>query len=53
MLAGVRGLGPAKQSALLDTFGSLEAIRGASVEELAAVKGVGPALATAIREHLG
>ncbi|HEX2026380.1 MAG TPA: helix-hairpin-helix domain-containing protein [Nitriliruptorales bacterium] len=44
----VRGLGPAKQRALLDAFGSLEAIRAASVQELTQVRGVGEATAREI-----
>ncbi len=36
-LDNVPGIGPKRRSALLKHFGSLEAIRGASVEELAAV----------------
>jgi uncharacterized coiled-coil protein SlyX len=51
-LAGVRGLGPAKQSALIDRFGTLEAIRAATDGELLALPGIGPSLVTAIREAL-
>ena len=36
-LDDVRGIGPKRRSALLKHFGSIEAIRAASVEELAAV----------------
>jgi excinuclease ABC subunit C len=39
-LDGVPGIGPRRRSALLRHFGSLEAIRAASVEELAAVPGM-------------
>ena len=39
-LDGVPGIGPRRRSALLKHFGSLEAIRAASVEELAAVPGM-------------
>ncbi len=52
-LDNVPGLGPAKQKALLKAFGSVARIRAASEEELRAVKGVGPSLATAIRQTLG
>lgn len=41
----VPGLGPAKQKALLKHFGSVKKLRAASVEEIAEVKGFGPALA--------
>ena len=39
-LDGVPGIGPRRRSALLKHFGSIEAIRAASVEELAAVPGM-------------
>jgi len=39
-LDGVPGIGPKRRSALLKHFGSIEAIRAASVEELAAVPGM-------------
>ncbi len=48
-LARVRGVGPAKQEALLREFGSLEAIRAASVEELMRVRGIGAATARQLR----
>lgn len=49
-LATVRGLGPARQSALIDHFGTLEAIRDASDDDLLAVHGIGPALLPGIRD---
>ncbi|WP_159716788.1 excinuclease ABC subunit UvrC [Actinomyces marmotae] len=52
-LDGVPGLGPARQAALLKAFGSVKRLRAASVERIAEVKGIGPALAAAIHEHLG
>ncbi|HSR32562.1 MAG TPA: helix-hairpin-helix domain-containing protein, partial [Anaerolineae bacterium] len=39
-LDGVPGIGPKRRSALLKYFGSIDAIRAASVEELAAVPGM-------------
>ena len=39
-LDGVPGIGPKRRSALLKHFGSIEAIRAASVKELAAVPGM-------------
>jgi DNA uptake protein ComE-like DNA-binding protein len=52
-LDAVKGLGPAKRQALLDRFGSEEAVRAASVDELTQVRGVGPGLARSIKEALG
>ena len=52
VLAGVRGLGPAKVEALVERFGSLDAIRAAEVEDLTSVPGIGRGLAGAIRAHL-
>lgn len=46
---GVRHLGPAASTILAGTFGSLEGIAQARVEELAAVEGVGPIIAQAVR----
>lgn len=51
-LADIRGLGPNRRAALLDRFGSVEAIRDAEVSELTAVPGVSPGLARAIKNHL-
>jgi excinuclease ABC subunit C len=42
------GVGPARKRALLKAFGSVRRIREASVEEVAAVPGIGPALAERI-----
>jgi DNA uptake protein ComE-like DNA-binding protein len=52
-LDDVKGLGPARRQALLDHFGSEEAVRDASIEELTQVRGVGDALARSIKEALG
>jgi excinuclease ABC subunit C len=41
----IPGLGPARKKALIQHFGSLDKVRLASVEEVAKVKGFGPALA--------
>ena len=48
----IPGIGPARRKALLTKFGSVEAIQEASLEELAAVQGITPELAQAIKEHL-
>lgn len=52
VLEEIPGVGPAKRKALLKTFGSTEGVAGADVAALAAVDGVGPALAARILEAL-
>ena len=49
---GVRHLGPAASQALASEFHTLDAIREKSVDELAAVDGVGTVIATTVREWL-
>ena len=51
-LDGIPGLGQARRAALLRHFGSLRKIRAATPEELCAVPGIGPALASAIAAEL-
>jgi excinuclease ABC subunit C len=51
-LDGVPGLGEAKRKALVAHFGSLKKIRAATAIELTAAKGIGPALAEAVVNHL-
>ena len=51
-LDGIPGLGETKRKALLRHFGSVKKIRAASAEELQAVSGIGPALATTIAAQL-
>ncbi len=46
-LDDVPGLGPARRTTLLKHFGSVRKLRAASVEEIAAVPGIGPKLAAA------
>ncbi|WP_270886638.1 NAD-dependent DNA ligase LigA [Pedococcus sp. 5OH_020] len=46
----IRHVGPTAARALAQHFGSMEAIRRASVEELAAVEGVGRVIAESVRE---
>jgi DNA ligase (NAD+) len=46
----IRHVGPTAARALADEFGSLEAIEAASVEQLAAVEGVGPRIAASARD---
>lgn len=51
-LDAIPGIGPVRRKALLKHFGSLEAIRQATVEELVSVPGMTRAAAQAIRERL-
>jgi excinuclease ABC subunit C len=51
-LDDVPGVGPAKKMSLLRRFGSVQSIRRASEDDLAAVPGVGLSLARAIRAAL-
>ncbi|MGN0040867.1 MULTISPECIES: NAD-dependent DNA ligase LigA [unclassified Rhodococcus (in: high G+C Gram-positive bacteria)] len=46
----IRHVGPTAARALATEFGSLDRIRAASLEELAAVEGVGPTIAAAVVE---
>ena len=46
------GLGAAKARALLEHFGSMNAIRAASAAQIAALPGIGAALAQALKRHL-
>ncbi|SDM58980.1 excinuclease ABC subunit UvrC [Actinomyces ruminicola] len=52
VLDTIPGLGPARQAALLKEFGSVKRLRAASAEQIAAVRGIGPALAATIKQHL-
>ncbi len=52
VLDGVPGLGEVRRRTLLRHFGSLRKLRAATVEEIAAVPGVGPRTAAAIKEAL-
>ncbi len=52
LLDEVPGIGPKRRQALLKQFGSLEAIRQASVEELAAVPGMNRAMAEQLAAYL-
>jgi excinuclease ABC subunit C len=52
ILEEVPGIGPKRRQALLKHFGSIDAIRQASVEELAVVKGMTRKAAEAVRENL-
>jgi excinuclease ABC subunit C len=52
-LDDVPGLGPARRAALLKHFGSVRKLSAASLEEIAAVRGIGPQLAVTIAGVLG
>jgi excinuclease ABC subunit C len=51
-LDGVPGVGPARRRELLKTFGSVEGVRRASLDELLAVKGITRRAALALKEML-
>ncbi|MEK7278802.1 MAG: helix-hairpin-helix domain-containing protein [Chloroflexota bacterium] len=46
------GIGPGRRRALLKTFGDIEGIRAASVEELRSVRGMTEEAAKAIKDNL-
>ena len=52
ILDSVPGVGPKRRQLLLKRFGSLEALRMASVEELSAVPGISVEVAESIKGHL-
>jgi excinuclease ABC subunit C len=51
-LDDIPGVGQTRKRALLRKFGSLARLRTASAAELAGTKGIGPAMAGAIFDHL-
>jgi len=46
------GVGPRRRAALLRVFGSIKRVKDAPVEQIAAVPGIGPALAARIKSNL-
>jgi excinuclease ABC subunit C len=52
-LDDIPGLGPARRRTLLKHFGSVRKLGAASVEEIAAVPGIGPKLAATVSAALG
>jgi excinuclease ABC subunit C len=52
VLDNIPGIGPRRKKALLKKFGSIEAIKEASLEELSQIQGVTPALAQKVKEEL-
>ncbi len=53
LLDDVPGLGEVRRKTLLKHFGSLKKLRGATVEEIATVPGIGIATASAIKDAVG
>ncbi len=51
-LDSVPGIGPKRKKALLRKFGSIEAIKGASLEQLIQTEGITPALAKKLKKGL-
>jgi len=51
-LAEIPGIGPARQRKLLERFGSVRGLRGATPEEISGVPGISETLARQILEHL-
>jgi excinuclease ABC subunit C len=51
-LLDIRGVGPARERALIKAFGSVRGVKAASVDEVAEVAGIGSALADKIVRHL-
>ena len=51
-LDAIPGLGPSRQKALLAAFGSVKALRAATAEQIAEVRGIGPALARTVVDAL-
>jgi excinuclease ABC subunit C len=51
-LDGLEGVGPVRKRRLLSRFGSAAAIRRASIDEIAAVKGMTPTLAAKVKQAL-
>ncbi len=51
-LDDIPGIGPARKKALIQHFGSLDKVRLATAEEIAKVKGLGPALAEKVLREL-
>ena len=52
VLDSIDGLGPARKKSLLKAFGSLKRLKEASVDDISAVEGFGPALAQSVHAQL-
>ncbi|MFC1490514.1 excinuclease ABC subunit UvrC [Candidatus Latescibacterota bacterium] len=52
VIDNIEGVGPAKSNALLKQFGSVEALRNAPIEEVAAISGIGEKLGKVVKDWL-
>jgi excinuclease ABC subunit C len=52
VLDDIPGIGPKRKKALLKKFGSIEAVKEATLEELSQTEGITPALAKKVKEEL-
>ena len=52
LLDEIKDLGPTRRAALLDRYGSVAAIKKASVADIARTPGIGERLAESISKHL-
>ncbi|MCC6629807.1 MAG: excinuclease ABC subunit UvrC [Chloroflexi bacterium] len=52
-LDDIKGVGPKRKKALIQHFGSVKRLRAASIDDIAAVDGIGVALAQTIKDALG
>ena len=52
LLDGIDGLGSVRRRSLIDHFGSVAKLRGASIEEIASLPGIGRKIAEHILESL-
>jgi excinuclease ABC subunit C len=52
ILDDIPGIGPKRRRALIRKFGSIEAIKEATIEEIARTQGMTLALARKVKEHL-
>lgn len=52
LLEEIDGLGSVRRKTLIDHFGSVAKIRGAALEEIAALTGIGPKIAAHVKEAL-
>ena len=53
VLDGIAGIGPVRRKRLLRAFGSIAGLQRASLGEIAAVKGMTPSQAAAVKAALG